>query len=283
MPRYSTQELNQYVTMIQSQYASQEQPLVASLYHEASKRHNPLQPVSPVPFDADYLPAFSYRAYKEYRLAPRIQLPQWPEIAGISLDKLLTNRRTIRSFASRSLLPQQLSAVLGLSYRVTNPEAVIDETFPGPRRPVPSGGALYPLELYLAVLDVEDVAPGLYHYHPVQHCLEELHQTAPEPALKQCITESELPANTALALCICGIIPRTCFKYGELGYRLMLLEAGHVTQNVITTAQALGLGTLPYCSFYDDKLHHYLGVDGVDEVYLYVIWIGWPPLDEPGT
>jgi SagB-type dehydrogenase family enzyme len=71
-------------------------------------------------------------------------------------------------------------------------------------------------------------------------------------------------------------MPRNQFKYAELGYRLMVLEAGHLAQNILLVAQAQGLGTLPVCGFYDDRMHDFLEIDGVDEVCLYLLVIGHP-------
>jgi nitroreductase len=56
----------------------------------------------------------------------------------------------------------------------------------------------------------------------------------------------------------------------------MLLEAGHLAQNILLVAQAQGLAGQPVCGFYDDRMHDYLEVDGVDEVCLYLLVIGRP-------
>ena len=63
-------------------------------------------------------------------------------------------------------------------------------------------------------------------------------------------------------------------KYGERGYRFMLLEAGHIAQNALLAANALGLGACPFGGFIDDDLDRLLGIDGLDEVSLYLIGVG---------
>ena len=54
----------------------------------------------------------------------------------------------------------------------------------------------------------------------------------------------------------------------------MVLEAGHVGQNALLIAETLGLAALPYHSFFDEPLERYLGIDGTDELCLYMIWLG---------
>lgn len=257
----------QELDYIQMQLARTETASVASLFHEQSKMRPNTLFVPPAKFDTGSLPEFSRRAFKEYRLAPRTLLPEAQSLP-ISLDQLILKRQTIRKFTTQAVSLEQVATQLALSYRIKQANPA--------RRPVPSGGALYPLELYIAALNIEGVAQGLYHYHPGLHALELLSDHPPLPALQHGILPGNLPAGTAYVVCICGILPRNRFKYAELGYRLMVLEAGHLAQNILLVATAQELGTLPVCGFYDDRMHDLLEIDGVDEVCLYLLVIGHP-------
>jgi SagB-type dehydrogenase family enzyme len=241
----------------------------ASLFHEQSKTRPNVLYTPPVQFDPAVLPDFSRSAFKEYRLAPRISLPETEPIP-VSLDRLILQRRSVRRFTNETVRLEEAAAQLALSYRVKKTEP--------PYRPVPSGGALFPLELYLASVNMEGLDQGLYHYHPAYHELERLSAEPPLPALRHSLLPDTLPAGAAYIFCICGVLPRNRFKYGELGYRLMLLEAGHLAQNILLVAEAQRLGGMPVCGFYDDRMHDFLEVDGVDEVCLYLLIIGRPHL-----
>jgi SagB-type dehydrogenase family enzyme len=267
--------LYNYICKIQADLAQSSESSLASLYHEQSKRWPSGRANPPVLFDRQRLPEFSRSAFKEYRLAGRVALPE-PQPLSVALDRAILARRTMRSFAGLALNLGQVGTLLGLSYRIMDAAALGVRSNEIPRRPVPSGGALYPLELYLAAMNVEGLPAGLYHYHPARHALEVLAQTSPEPALSRSFLPASLPPGAGLVLCICGVLPRNRFKYEEFGYRLMLLEAGHLAQNVLLVVQALGLGGMPCGGFYDDRMHDYLGVDGVDEVCLYLLVIGHP-------
>lgn len=259
-------QLNRQFSYVQAQL-TQNTSSVASLFHEQSKTQPNALHSSPIPFDPGSLPAFSRYAFKEYRLASRIALPE-PQTIPVSLDQLILKRRSTRTFTNQAVMLEQVASQLALSYRIIKSTT--------PKRPTPSGGALYPLELYISALNISGIEQGLYHYHPAHHALELLSDMPPTPALEGALLSGSLPTGTAYVFCICGVISRNRFKYGELGYRLMLLEAGHLAQNILLVAEAQGLSGLPVCGFYDDLMHNYLEVDGIDELCLYLLMIGHP-------
>ena len=71
-----------------------------------------------------------------------------------------------------------MSTILYYSYGITNSYDV-KERYTGEEitiyeRVVPSGGGLYPIDLYVGILNVEEIDPGIYHYNVKEHCLEKL-------------------------------------------------------------------------------------------------------------
>ena len=81
--------------------------------------------------------------------------------------------------------------------------------------------------------------------------------------------------KTALAYSVhTAVFVRSRFKYGQRGYRFVLLEAGHVAQNVALTAAALALPMLPYGGFYDLRLDELVGADGLDECTVHLLLVG---------
>ena len=95
-----------------------------------------------------------------------------PAAKPTPLDTLLDGRVTCRNFdAARALSLDDFAAVL---YRAFGARAV-DDYAPGVqllKKGVPSAGGLHPTEAYLLVQRVDGIAPGLYHYHAVDHALE---------------------------------------------------------------------------------------------------------------
>jgi len=147
------------------------------------------------------------------------------------------------------------------------------------RRVVPSGGALYPLELYAVVLNVEGLAAGVYHYNAFDHHLEQLRageSSAVRAQLDQMVTTGLNYEGVAVMLVMSVTPLRATFKYGDRGFRLLLVECGHAAQNAYLAATALGVSACAIAGFYDDEVDRYLGINGLDEFSAYVMLMGMP-------
>ncbi len=56
--------------------------------------------------------------------------------------------------------------------------------------------------------------------------------------------------------------------------RYLFLDAGHICQNLMLAATALGLGVCPVGAFFDEEVEGLVGVDGKAEVALYLASVG---------
>ena len=232
----------------------------AEAYHEASK-------VSPAQIGRQIegaarlesspdLQLSSTRAVKRYGLRT-VALPS-PRKASLPLCDAIEARRSQRAFA------------YGVTGALESPAGVQAL----PLRAVPSGGALYPLELYVAALRVDTLDPGLYHFDPLRPALEVLRAELAPDEVASLSTYPEIVSGCAALVLVAAIFGRTRFKYGLRGYRFALLEAGHVVQNLVLAATALGLGAVPLGGFYDRLTDDFLGLDGVNESTVYTIAVG---------
>jgi SagB-type dehydrogenase family enzyme len=183
-----------------------------------------------------------------------------------SLTSLLAKRRSTRTFAEEPLALVDLATLLHSGYGVGSDD-------PDARRTVPSGGALYPLELYVLASRVDGLERGIYHFDPLRHVLEELELRDLDAQVAQLHIYPELAAAAAL-LAVTGVFGRSRFKYGLRGYRFTLLEAGHALQNVLLAATALGLAAIPVAGVDDRELERLLRIDGVDESVVYCASVG---------
>jgi SagB-type dehydrogenase family enzyme len=218
---------------------------------------------------------------KRYPQAPHIALPPAPQAFQTDIGTVLRQRCSVRRFSGHALSLTHLSTLLFFSYGVTRYADPQQQSYP--RRAVPSGGGIYPLEVYVLAFNVETLASGIYHYDSYAHALEQLGAMNCRDALAQQILYEELAYDSAIAIVLSGMFDRPRFKYGELSYRLILCEAGHVGQNICLIATALGLGACPVAGFVEDGVNALLGVNGVDEsaFYLFVIGTVQPPAASP--
>jgi len=239
-------------------------------FHEASKtsRHGAFpSPQEVARRMAEMAPGFEYLGY------PIQPLPPAPPLEG-RLSEVMTARRTGRDIGPGPLSAEQLSALLFYSCGVTRDETAAG--FPRTFRVTPSAGALYPLELYVHTRDTAAVAAGLHHYEPQRGRLRTLTPGDQTAAVAATLVEPQLAERSSALVFITAVFERATFKYGDRGYRFALLEAGHAAQNLVLTAQALGLGAVTLGGYFDRDADRLLGIDGLEHATIYVIAVGHP-------
>ncbi|MEW6669776.1 MAG: SagB/ThcOx family dehydrogenase [Thermodesulfobacteriota bacterium] len=172
-----------------------------------------------------------------------------PQFDGeISLERAIKNRRTRRSFTSRSLTQVQLSQLLWAAYGITDGRGFM--------RAVPSGGALYPMDVYalLGSGGVRDIEEGLYHYEPGTHAVTPMVRGDLRKELARASLSQMWMAEAPLNLVISAEYGRITGRYGKRGIRYALMEAGHIAQNIFLQAEALGLGAGIVGAFDDERV-----------------------------
>ncbi len=213
------------------------------------------------------------RSVRRFPQFPAVPLPAPAEL-GISLGAAILRRASSRAFVARPLDLSELAALLQAAYGVTHSGDDVGGHGGQPLRSVPSGGALYPLEVYVAALRVGGLRPGLYHFDPLASVLERLPRPADAAMLEPLSAYPELLAPAGAVLFVTAVFWRTRFKYALRGYRFALLEAGHLGQNLLLAAAALELAAVPVGGVYDRRVEDYLGADGVDESLVYALSFG---------
>ncbi|MFI9596372.1 SagB/ThcOx family dehydrogenase [Nonomuraea sp. NPDC052265] len=249
---------------------------LAELYHENSKQRRHDRSFGWRVAAVANSPAFrrlTRNPGKRYDGSPVIRLPR-PDPLDTRLDRAITERRSVRRFSAEPLtLPQVASMLLLSAGMPAGPGGPNRTTL----RAAPSAGGLHATETYLVARAVDGLAPGVYHYRADDHLLELLHEdpTAPE-RLARASSYPEILDTAAATLVFTAVFGRTTLKYGERAYRFVVLEIGHVAQNALLVAVALGCGAVPIGGFVDDEVHTLLDLDGVDEAAFYLLPVGRP-------
>jgi len=207
------------------------------------------------------------RSVRRWGQVPPVRLPA-PSLPDAPFSAVVRARSSGRSFGEEPLPLEALATLLWAGYGVSR------RTADPPLRTVPSGGALYPLELYALVLHVDGLPGGLYHYDPLRHVLEPLDLAVQPETVEGLTAYPELVVPAAVVVLVTALFWRSRFKYGLRGYRFVLLEAGHVGQNVLLAASAIGAGAVPVGGVFDRRVEELLEVDGVDESLVYALSVG---------
>ncbi len=193
-----------------------------------------------------------------------IQLPTPQLDSNHSIESAIHNRRTVRSIAHSQITLSDLGQLLWAAQGITSSRGL---------RTAPSAGALYPLELYVLVGNVEGLTPGLYHYQPAPHQLVLRSQGDLRAELSQIAVNQSWVARNAAVITVCAVMSRTTQKYGDRGERYVYMEVGHAAQNVLLQALSRGLVAGVVGAFRDRALDALLKLPRGERA-LYLIPVG---------
>ena len=214
--------------------------------------------VSPRPFGLPFL--------------PRIPLEQ--STCRMRLDNAMASRRSTRAFSDKAVSFKAVSALFSTALGT------------GPRkddglvqRPYPSAGALYPVNCFLLARRVDKLHPGIYHINGDARSLEivRTYETRPsqlEEEIRTAVISNPAVHRAAFFVLLTGDLEKVTAKYGERGYRFLLLEAGHIAQNLSLAAAPCRIDHVALGGFCETALEHLVGVHDYGHLALYLIAFG---------
>ena len=208
-----------------------------------------------------------------------IQLPSPILDGSCTIEKTLAGRRSVRDFRNDPISIETLSQLAWAAQGVTRiedaPSGWTWGQWAGGKRTAPSAGAMYPLELYVVVGNVDGIQPGIYKYKPRSHALtpvcrgdKRTHMSTRGPGQKW------LEGAPCLFV-IAGIYARLEPRFGDRSAKYLHFEVGHVVENICLQAVALGLGSTVVGSFKDDLLKEAVGMPG-EETPFAIVPVGKP-------
>jgi len=199
------------------------------------------------------------RLLKGYPSLPRLALDRHADLPEVNFFSLGS-----QDAGEKDCLPpltdyHQICALLRLTHDIT--AVAMHGKTPFYFRSVASAGALYPFELYLAIRRVAGMDPGIYHYDPFQFGLTQLRKgiQSPFPPVDQKI---------AATFYISGIFFRSAWKYRSRAYRYVLLDGGHLVENLRLALTSLSLPFRIDLDFDDEMAATLLGLEPEKEVCL---------------
>ncbi|HME45775.1 MAG TPA: SagB/ThcOx family dehydrogenase [Syntrophorhabdales bacterium] len=188
-----------------------------------------------------------------------IKLPP-PSLDGtVSVEKALSERRSMRAYKPDALSMAEVSQMLWSAQGVTEPTKGF--------RTAPSPKGAYLLQVYLVAGNVTGLPAGLYAYRPKGHELlkvaegdkkADLFKAVPQPAV------NSAPAS----LIIAGMLERSTANPAWI-----YLEAGHAAENVYLQAVSLKLGTVSIAGFKPEDVKRALALPE-KELPIYIMPLG---------
>ena len=184
----------------------------------------------------------------------------------------IKKRRSHRNFSDAPLSIAELAFLLWATQGV---QRVFGKNNFATYRPVPSGGARHPFETYLFINRAAGIIPGVYRYLPLTHRLVLLFDEGCTPSKVGALASGQTFVGEAAVVFIWSCIPyRSEWRYDVAAHKTMLLDAGHLCQNLYLACGAIGCGTCAIGSYDQDAIDEFLKLDGDEEFVVYLAPVG---------
>jgi SagB-type dehydrogenase family enzyme len=190
-----------------------------------------------------------------------IQLAE-PRLKGqLSFEEALAKRRSVRQFTGQPLKMTEIGQLAWAGQGITEPKKGL--------RTAPSAGEIYPIELYFAAQD------GLFVYRPQGHSLEQIFEQDVRGMLAAAASMQEAAVRAGCDIIVAGSARRLSAKFREEARKYMLLEAGHIAQNIQLQAVCLDLGSVTVGGFDIKEVSRICKLPKELEP-IYLICVGYP-------
>lgn len=188
-----------------------------------------------------------------------------------NLTDVFRDRHSCRIFTDEPITAEQLSFLLWATQGVKKVRAKSGQTV----RTVPSAGGRHEFETYLILRNVEGLRPGAYHYLPVEHAVEFLHEIEDAETRIADSLFHQTWCGKAAAVFYWAMIPyRAEWRYSIYAHRMALMDAGHICQNLYIASTGLSLGCCAVASLEHEQCCEIFSLDGVEEYIVYAAPVG---------
>jgi SagB-type dehydrogenase family enzyme len=208
-----------------------------------------------------------------------IDLPT--DFSGLDIDgdflRIINSRRSRRVYTGEPMTLTQLSYLLWCTQGVKSVRGRRYATL----RTVPSGGARHPFECYLALQNVEGLEDGLYHYLPMTHRIELLGCPADlKGFISRSLCGQDWACRANAVFYYSCVFYRAEWRYGIWAHAPILMDSGHVTENLYLAATSIGLGGCAVAAVDPGAANEQLGLDGEEETVFYAMPVGAVKADD---
>lgn len=184
---------------------------------------------------------------------------------GINLSKdIKTNLHySKRKYIKKKMSFSNLEKLLHNAYYIEDFGNVLHGT-------VPSAGGLFPLEVYIMALNVENLERGIYHFDKVAGILTPVRFFNKIDLKRYFPNINNFISTAPVVLFLTCDFENVVKKYGPRGYRYAYIEAGHVGQNIRNLCAKTDMGSCPVGAFFDEAINNLLHLEEGDfAIYAY--------------
>lgn len=193
--------------------------------------------------------------YKVYSGAKTVDLEDIENLYAKSLDAVC--RQGDQDSFKNIINPTDLSKILLLAGGLTGRQRQAGQDFY--YRSAPSAGALYPNEIYIAWWAGGGLESGIYHVGIQNRRLSLLRPGNFRSLAGAAVGDGS--SDLAALFIITGIFFRSAWKYRKRAYRYVLLDAGHLAENLQLALNSAEIASSMTYDMDDAALDHLLGLD----------------------
>ena len=195
-----------------------------------------------------------------------------------TLKDVLEKRKSIRMYSNENISLDSLSYFLYYTARIKNifksKEGTLTE------RPYPSGGARYPLEIYVANNRIIDIQKGIHYYDPLKHQLILINNNKNyQKKFNKFLLDVQYPLmdrEPDIVFIITAVFARTMWKYEKLGMSLILSDLGCLYQTMYLLATEMKLAPCPIGKTEENLVKNWLNLDWLEESHVGTFMLGVP-------
>jgi SagB-type dehydrogenase family enzyme len=193
-----------------------------------------------------------------------------------TLLSVLEDRKSIRDYSDDYVTLENLSYFLYNSSRikkiVNSPEGMVT------RRPYPSGGARYPLEIYVVNNKIDGIERGIHYYDPLKHRMILLNRNRRyQEKFNSFLLEVQSPflkRAPDVAFVITAVFARTMWKYKNIGLSLIMSDLGCLYQTMYLIATDMNLAPCPLGKTHESLIRDWLKLNWFKESHVGTFLMG---------
>ncbi len=203
-----------------------------------------------------------------------IQLPKQNTLKTQQLFEVMSRRRSNRNTLNNAITLQEISECLFAGLGITGYTKT--ETAILPLKMTPSGGARNPFEAFVWARNVEGLEEGIYHYSAYDHSIERL-DTEIKHSVVDLMRGQDWAEDMPAIIFFVAVLRRTTWKYNDPNaYRVVMIEAGHIAQNMILACTGNDLTACPTAAIAHTQIAEMLGLNDIADTPVYALLVGKP-------
>jgi SagB-type dehydrogenase family enzyme len=209
--------------------------------------------------------------FKDYDKNKLIKLKNFGDlkIKEKSFSEIIVSRRSRRKYTNKAMSLEELSYLLYTNNGIT---AQTNERY---LRAAPSGGNRHTIETYLIIQNVKGIEKGIYRYIPLENAIVFEKNIENIENITSNASRDQKWIKKSSVIFVWTTAPYKCeWRYQEKAHKLILLDAGHICQNLYLACEAIGLGTCAIAAYHQKPMDDLIGVDGNDEFVVYLAPVG---------